>query len=1078
MPIATPAAYAVANATTRASIGIGGVAPNGDSTGIDGVSISRDGHEVAFESTASNLVPNDTNGVADAFVRDLVNGVTTRVSVNDNGGNANAGSSSARLSGDGRFVAFTSAASNLVLDDGNGQPDVFVRDLATGATVRASVADTGGDPNASTDPDSWSRRPSISADGHLVAFESHAANLMPVGGTDSASDIFVRDLVAGTTTQVSVNTAAVEPDGYSTVPAISGNGRYVVFASEADDLVANDLNNVQDIFRRDLTAATTIRVSVDTTGADPDKLSTTPSVSDTGNVIVFRSPATDLVAADTNAVADVFARNVTAGTTTRVSVDTTGADADAPSYTPAVSADGKTVAFVSNADDLVAGDGTLGATGRDVFLRDLAAGTTLRLSVSSSGGDPNERSLNPAVSATGRVVAFASAGSNLVASDGNAFVDVFVRDRGPGGAPLVSIGDTSSVETNAGTYVVTFAVRLSAAAASVITVPFATALNADFGAADGIAPAVVPSDYVSASGTLSFAVGSSARYVSVTIRGDTLVEPDEDFTVALGVPTGAVVADGWGRGLIRADDLGVGAATTRVSVDSDPADADLDNPNQASRAPSISADGRMVAFESQANDLVADDTGATDVFVRDLAAGTMRRVSVDRNGDNANGPSTVPKISADGRYVVFTSTANDLVPVDTNAKADVFVRDLLLGTTTNVSVDTAGLASNGDSTAPSISGDGRLVAFQSTATDLVASDANGATGDVFVRDLVAGTTVRLGGLAGQGATITPDIAAAGRYVAVVSKAPLVAADAGTLNDIYRFDLNTSTWVRASVDTAGSDPNAVSAAPTISDDGNKIAFDSRASDLVTGDGNALSDVFVRTMGAGTTALVSKNTAAASANGTSTAASISGDGLKVGFLSAASDLGVVDGNGFVDAYVRAASGGGTPVRVSADTGGLDANAATIAIALDRDGRFPAFATDASDVIPNDTNTFTDIGARDLGGAARVSIGDVTVSEGNGQTVDATFTITRTAAAPSDLAVVWATAPGTAATPADFTTAGGTATIPTGASSVTVTVVVKGETVVETDESFRVVLSSAASSVLVDPTGVGVISGDELP
>jgi hypothetical protein len=179
-----------------------------------------------------------------------------------------------------------------------------------------------------------------------------------------------------------------------------------------------------------------------------------------------------------------------------------------------------------------------------------------------------------------------------------------------------------------------------------------------------------------------------------------------------------------------------------------------------------------------------------------------------------------------------------------------------------------------------------------------------------------------------------------------------------------------------------------------------------------------------------------------------------------------------------FVRAASGGGAATRVSVDTASGDANGASLSIALDRDAEFVAYATDATDTVPNDTNGKTDIVSADLGGGARVSVGDVVVPEGNTSTVKATFTITRSQPAAAAVAVGWQTVAGTATTPADFTGASGTATIPVGAVAVTVAITVKGDTTPEGDETFQLALTSAASSVIVDGAGTATIRDDELP
>src|SRR5215813_8861590 len=179
-------------------------------------------------------------------------------------------------------------------------------------------------------------------------------------------------------------------------------------------------------------------------------------------------------------------------------------------------------------------------------------------------------------------------------------------------------------------------------------------------------------------------------------------------------------------------------STTRVSVDSAHRQA-----NGPSSAAAISADGRFVAFESNATNLVPGDTnGLTDIFVNDHGAGGTIRASVDSLGRQANGPSFNPAISADGRFVAFESDATNLVAGDTNGKRDVFVHDVTAGTTVRVSVDSLGRQSNGPSFNPAITGDGRFVAFESDATNLAPGDTNRFR-DIFVRDRQSGTTTRV-----------------------------------------------------------------------------------------------------------------------------------------------------------------------------------------------------------------------------------------------------------------------------------------------------------------------------------------------
>ncbi len=406
--------------------------------------LSADGRFVAFGSDATNLVPGDTNGVSDAFVYERLSGTTERVSVSSTGAEANGTSYAPAISADGRFVAFRSDATNLVPGDTNGVSDAFVRDRMTGTTERVSVSSAGAEANGT------SYAPAISADGRFVAFSSDATNL--VGrDTNAAVDVFVHDRLTGTTKRVSVSSTGVQANDDSFAgfaPAISADGRFVAFSSDATNLVPGDTNGQTDVFVRDrcLTngvpvagcTAKTERVSVSSSRAQGNGDSSTPVLSADGRLVAFASEADDLVIGDTNHAFDVFVHDGMTGMTERVSVDSTGAQANAASiehFCPALSADGRFVAFESDATNLVPGD-TNGTT--DVFVRDRLAATTDRVSVDSAGAQANDRSDFPAISADGSVVAFVSTASNLVPDDTNvcgSFMtpgscpDLFVRVR-------------------------------------------------------------------------------------------------------------------------------------------------------------------------------------------------------------------------------------------------------------------------------------------------------------------------------------------------------------------------------------------------------------------------------------------------------------------------------------------------------------------------------------------------------------------------------------------------------------------------------------------------------------------------
>jgi Tol biopolymer transport system component len=280
--------------------------------------------------------------------------------------------------------------------------------------------------------------------------------------------------------------------------------------------------------------------------------------------------------------------------------------------------------------------------------------------------------------------------------------------------------------------------------------------------------------------------------------------------------------------------------------------------NDDSAFPSISFDGRFVAFASFATNLVPGDTNATtDYFVRDRQTGTTERVSVDSAGAQGNGVSgndSVPSVSSDGRYVVFDSWSSNLVPADTNGDRDVFVRDRQTGTTERVSVDSAGGQGDGDSGTPNshssgrhvISSNGRYVVFQSFADDLVPGDINGAW-DIFLRDRLLDTTMRVSDAtpAPQNSN-APSISDDGRFVAYHSEAVnLVPGDTNGYQDVFVYDRLNGTTRRMS-SSPGVQGNQNSLNPSVSHHGGLlyVAFVSLASNLVPSDTNGDWDVFLR------------------------------------------------------------------------------------------------------------------------------------------------------------------------------------------------------------------------------------------
>ncbi len=427
----------------------------------------------------------------------------------------------------------------------------------------------------------------------------------------------------------------------------------------------------------------------------------------------------------------------------------------------------------------------------------------------------------------------------------------------------------------------------------------------------------------------------------------------------------------WGLAVILGS-TGWAQVTQRVSVDSGGAQG-----NNDSDYASTSADGRCVAFESGATNLVGGDTnGLVDIFVHDCHSGTTERVSLDSGGMQGNGDSLNPSISADGRCVAFHSTATDLVSGDTNLWDDVFVRDRHSGTTERVSVGSGGTQGNSASRFASLSSDGRYVAFDSYATNLVPGDTNTSI-DIFVHDRQSGTTVRVsvssGGVQGDSASRISSISSDGRYVAFYSYATnLVSGDTNGVSDIFVRDLQSGTTERANLSAAGAQGNGFSLHSWISGDGRCVAFASNSNNLVSGDTNPWQDIFVRDLQSGTTERVSVDAAGVQADGPSDYPSISADGRYVSFRSTASNLVSGDTNGVSDVFIHDRQSG-TTERVSIGAGGAQGNGDSDRPSVSADGRWVAFDSGASNLVGADTNGVEDIFLRDRDATGFTSLCD---------------------------------------------------------------------------------------------------------
>jgi Tol biopolymer transport system component len=403
-------------------------------------------------------------------------------------------------------------------------------------------------------------------------------------------------------------------------------------------------------------------------------------------------------------------------------------------------------------------------------------------------------------------------------------------------------------------------------------------------------------------------------------------------------------------------------STTRVSVATAGQQA-----NGASASPAVSIDGAVIAFSSSATNL-APGAGAGQVYVRDKVQGRTDLVSKKAGGVAGNGSSVAPAVSGDGRLVAFQSRATNLVSGDTNGVSDVFVHDRATGATTRVSLASAGRQGNGLSAQPAISEDGRYVAFASTASNLVPGDTNGAM-DVFVHDRVNRTTTRASvsvtGAQANGASSNPSIARFGGKVAFQSSASNLVAEADTngAEDVF-VGTRTKVQLRASQSSSGTGGNASSRDAAISANGLAVAFQSGAGNLVAGDTNSRRDIFRHGVATRETTMVSKAANGGVANGDSLAPSISDDGHRVAYSSAATDLVGRDANGtVVDVVVTDvdAPAGSQNTLASVASGGAAANGASGFPAISADGRVTAFHSNATNLVAADTNQVLDVFAR---------------------------------------------------------------------------------------------------------------------
>ncbi len=765
-----------------------------------------------------------------------------------------------------------------------------------------------------------SAAPWISADGRFVLFSSSASDLATNDNNQLGVDVFLRDRASNTTVLVSANFSGTGGgNGNSLAGQVSANGRYAVFQSDASDLLPGDTNGISDVFVRDLQTGSNILVSVAADGSWGNGVSTDPVMTPDGRYVAFVSAATNLVAGDTNKIADVFVRDVVNGTTRLVSAGASGVDVSAPVMTP----DGRFVAYACTTPGFAAGLAS-SPTG-EVYVCDLVSNVTIWASTYAANIAKSVLNLSsaacyhPAISDDGRYVAFKSGGASAVI--------IFQYDCSNGTLTTISSNgfpawpqndDVSGPEMSPdGRFVVFVATNQSAACLTIQLWDTQAGTNLTVSVAwNGNLPTNSISD--------TPAVSADGRYVVFMSNATNL--------------TGNVVSNGFH---IYCRDVQAGT-TQLIDVDTN----GVGSANPLAAIPVMSSNGWDVAFACRGGGLAnGDQNGFFNVYLRDQNSQTTELISqqdaslILRTGDGLSflSPSA---LSDDGRNIVFTSLSDDLVPNDSNGNRDVFVYDTQASTNALVSIGMNGNSAAGLSSSPVMSANGRFVLFISTATNLVANDTNGAA-DIYLRDLEAGTTALVnvgsnGSLLGTNGATAPAISQDGRYVAFLCKTNSSQTYPGT----YWRDVVAGQTVRV------TNSSSSSRAPSISADGQRVLWFNSSSRLYVWDAPSRSNIVSNlTIGNWSAILSPAGDRFAYQNGS--------------FLSVRDVTGSI---------TQLTNGNFAPITNSSP--------------WSADGRFITFAS-SSGLVPNDTNSMNDVYLCDLqsGLLTLVSINAAQTGSANG-------------------------------------------------------------------------------------------------
>ena len=682
------------------------------------VRMSDDGVRFLF-ATDEALASEDNNGLDDIYLHDLSTGATRRVSIAIDGGDPNGPSYLAELSADGSFASFSSDATNLVPNDTNQMADVFAVDLDTLVIDRVSVSSDGVQ-QLLPDGEHWSEPSSnLSADGRFVVFASPASQLVE-GDVNGTSDIFVRDRWLRQTERISQLADGTGGNGWSAFPAISADGRYVAYATQAANLLAMEPPDDIHLLRHDRQNGENVLVSVDEQGAAIRTSGWPPALSADGGRVAFTGGPGWAA----------YLREVDTSITQMVSPVTLGPACGGQTVLPNISPDGSLVLFGSD-DRMIDPQDTCRVTSVSpnlpyvVFVVGDDGAYDALVPVVSIGGQAESRSVLQDISYDGSVVVFTSGAQNLDPDDAGWIDDVFLHDRKARSLARISAPTTDAI--GAGQYLVNQRHATLASDASVVSYSGRLYFpHSGQTVATGVRGLSLSAGGGLAAGTQTVdLVRPRLRLVDTATGIVTDIErPHFDVIPERLMETRPVVsADG--RLIFYFEQPDAYGAPGSWRIYDVVARSSAVEPYGPSSARALSADARLLVFSTDSALTADDDNEASDVYVWDRLLEDLELVSAAAFAGPVNGGSEAASISADGRFVAFSSSAENLV-AEGNAdgpywRSDIYVRDRLRHQTIRIANEARGL----------ISGDGQWVAFHSASPEHVVGDTNSAL-DVFI----------------------------------------------------------------------------------------------------------------------------------------------------------------------------------------------------------------------------------------------------------------------------------------------------------------------------------------------------------